>query len=299
MKQSLRVLVPFILVKFWLCPENGVNSRTFFHSVVGVAAFSPASSLTSFVCRKKRKIRGYESGKDSASLIRREDFVDVNGFQSFLRGEKEDRCDIKYGHACIEILKGADEFMNFLSYQADITTLEGLACSNGTSLDTKHLQVIDMMPPICVVRFSADWCKACKSLDVRYHKLAEACQTVLNPVEAASIRFADVTYKGNELLCDTLGIKSFPCIQVYKGCEGLLINMNGCKRKQAKKEKTKKESSRTSTHHNLITQLKDEINVLLEERRHKLEELSKEALEKENDQECMLLDIQYEEESKT
>ena len=165
---------------------------------------------------------------------------------------KSKDCDTAYGHACITHLNGAQEYMEFLQQQEDEDEV-----------------------PICVVRFSAEWCKACKSLDVRYHKLADYCQNVLPPEE--SVRFAEVMYKGNEVLCDTLGIKSFPCIHVYKGCQGLLSNLTGCKPDK---------NSETATN-NMITVLKDELNALLEQRRLKREQgIDDDAVE------CVIMDIQ-------
>lgn len=194
------------------------------------------------------------SSRSSRSICSSSNNSNAENKSSDIITQDQVRCDTAYGHACITHLKGAEEFMNFLQQEEDDEV------------------------PICVVRFSADWCKACKSLDVRYHKLAEYCQRTLPPEE--SIRFAEVMYKGNEILCDTLGIKSFPCIHIYKGCQGLLSNLTGCKAQK---------NSESVVYHNMITLLKDELNRLLEQRRLRQEQ----GIDDDSDaDECMLMDIQ-------
>ena len=148
------------------------------------------------------------------------------------------QCYSSYGQDSIQFLHGADEFMSFL--RTDEST-------EGSQEDDR----------ICVVRFSAEWCKACKSLDGRYHKLAEKCLEL----PERPVRFAEVYYKGNELLCDALGVSKFPSVHVYKGCSGLLRSLTGCK-----KAKNDDKSLQTIPVSNMITQLKDELNILLEER---------------------------------
>jgi len=57
-------------------------------------------------------------------------------------------------------------------------------------------------------------------------------------------------YKNNEILCDTLGVKVFPCFHVYAGCQGLLCSLD----------------AHENDYHHIMNDLRDELNRLLESR---------------------------------
>ena len=57
-------------------------------------------------------------------------------------------------------------------------------------------------------------------------------------------------YKGNEALCDAVGVKVFPCFHVYAGCQGLLCSLD----------------AHENDYHHIMNDLRDELNRLLESR---------------------------------
>jgi len=85
---------------------------------------------------------------------------------------------------------------------------------------------------ITVIRFHADWCKACQRLDARYRKLVMTVgdnmgESVNDDDDAdaglvrssrKSVRFADVDYgnSANTALCQYMDVTKLPCFHIYR-----------------------------------------------------------------------------------
>lgn len=67
---------------------------------------------------------------------------------------------------------------------------------------------------LVLVKFYASWCRACKTIEPRYKRLANEFHDVA--------RFYEVEFSANKDLCRRLGIKKLPCVQFYKGPDGCL-----------------------------------------------------------------------------
>lgn len=67
---------------------------------------------------------------------------------------------------------------------------------------------------LVVVKFYASWCRACKTIEPRFKRLAiEFHDTAC---------FYQVEFTENKELCRRLGIKKLPCVSFYRGSDGCL-----------------------------------------------------------------------------
>ena len=75
---------------------------------------------------------------------------------------------------------------------------------------------------LCVVLFSASWCKNCQAFKLKYkNKLVRDQGDLINPdsceiVRRGITRFAEVDYSDNKVLCEQKGILKVPYIRMYK-----------------------------------------------------------------------------------
>ncbi|KAJ8599567.1 hypothetical protein CTAYLR_004655 [Chrysophaeum taylorii] len=67
---------------------------------------------------------------------------------------------------------------------------------------------------LVVVKYYASWCRACKTIEPRFKRLAVEFHDVAG--------FYEVEFSANKDLCRRLGIKKLPCVQFYRGAEGCL-----------------------------------------------------------------------------
>jgi hypothetical protein len=68
---------------------------------------------------------------------------------------------------------------------------------------------------LCVIQYHASWCKVCRLVAAKYKKIATE-YTTTNSTRPL-VRFADVEVGKNAQLCQTLGIRVFPFIEMYEG----------------------------------------------------------------------------------
>mmetsp|Transcript_50020 Transcript_50020/g.97908 ORF Transcript_50020/g.97908 Transcript_50020/m.97908 type:complete len:175 (-) Transcript_50020:277-801(-) len=59
-----------------------------------------------------------------------------------------------------------------------------------------------------VIRFHARSCKSCRALGVKYRRLARLMQD--------DVRFADIEVSENPELCQALGVRKLPHVQIYR-----------------------------------------------------------------------------------
>ncbi|KAL7520858.1 hypothetical protein ACHAWX_005558 [Stephanocyclus meneghinianus] len=86
---------------------------------------------------------------------------------------------------------------------------------------------------LCVIKFYASWCKSCAKFGVKYRKLARdyGDHTISTTTAAAAtpqegkVRFAEVEFNANRLLCKTLKVRSLPTVHVYKRGKGKVTEM--------------------------------------------------------------------------
>jgi len=78
---------------------------------------------------------------------------------------------------------------------------------------------------LCVIKFYAPYCKACKAFGVKFRKLAIDRGDRLNAmgqvVLVGDSRFGEIEMSSNVILCKKLQIKKFPTVLIYKGGERL------------------------------------------------------------------------------
>jgi len=67
---------------------------------------------------------------------------------------------------------------------------------------------------LVIVKFFASWCKACKSIQPRYKRLANEFHDVAS--------FYEVEFSANKDLCRRLDVKKLPCVQLFRGEDGYL-----------------------------------------------------------------------------
>jgi len=63
---------------------------------------------------------------------------------------------------------------------------------------------------IIIIKFFAQWCRACKAIDPKYKKVAK---------EFPNIKFCEIEFEANKELCRQLGISVLPSLQFYQGGE--------------------------------------------------------------------------------
>ena len=75
---------------------------------------------------------------------------------------------------------------------------------------------------LCVVLFTAAWCKNCQTFKMKYkNKLVRNEGDLMDPdsgeiMHSGKTRFAVVDFAGNEDLCQKQGISKVPFIRIYK-----------------------------------------------------------------------------------
>lgn len=76
---------------------------------------------------------------------------------------------------------------------------------------------------LCVIKFYAPYCKACRAFGVKFRKLATDKGDRINAageaVQSGDARFGEIEYSSNIKLCKSLGIKKFPAVMIYRGGE--------------------------------------------------------------------------------
>lgn len=66
-------------------------------------------------------------------------------------------------------------------------------------------------------RFYAAWCKSCAKFGIKYTKLAHDYRD--------KVRFAEVEYNMNNMLCKTLKVRSLPTVHMHKNGKGKVAQM--------------------------------------------------------------------------
>jgi thiol-disulfide isomerase/thioredoxin len=77
---------------------------------------------------------------------------------------------------------------------------------------------------LCVIKFYAPFCKACKIFRPKFHKLAfdrgDRRNTIGDIVHNGDVRFGQVEYSSkNVKLCKSLSITTFPSVLIFRGGE--------------------------------------------------------------------------------
>ena len=79
------------------------------------------------------------------------------------------------------------------------------------------IQITDTIIFIHLQRFYAAWCKSCAKFGIKYTKLAHDY--------GDKVRFAEVEYNANKMLCKTLKVRSLPTVHMYKRGKGKVASM--------------------------------------------------------------------------
>eukprot|EP00984_Skeletonema_dohrnii_P003804 scaffold1310_cov128-Skeletonema_dohrnii-CCMP3373.AAC.7 len=86
----------------------------------------------------------------------------------------------------------------------------------------KFLQEDDRL---CVIKFYAPFCKACKAFGKKFRKLAidrgDPINSIGEVARHGDARFGEIEQVGNSKLVKELGIKKFPTVLIYRGSEKL------------------------------------------------------------------------------
>jgi len=74
---------------------------------------------------------------------------------------------------------------------------------------------------ICVVKFYAPFCKACRAFGIKFRKLATEKGDRINAagetIRAGDARFGEIEYSSNIKLCKSLSVKKFPTVLLFRG----------------------------------------------------------------------------------
>jgi len=78
---------------------------------------------------------------------------------------------------------------------------------------------------LCVVKIYASWCKSCAKFGLKFKHLAQHHGDMYdkkgnlkqNADSLGDVRFAQIEYGSNRLLCKSFGIKKLPFVQLYMG----------------------------------------------------------------------------------
>lgn len=78
---------------------------------------------------------------------------------------------------------------------------------------------------LCVVKIYASWCKSCAKFGLKFKHLAQQHGDMYdnkgnlkqNADSLGDVRFAQIEYGSNRLLCKSFGIKKLPFVQLYMG----------------------------------------------------------------------------------
>mmetsp|Transcript_40924 Transcript_40924/g.85978 ORF Transcript_40924/g.85978 Transcript_40924/m.85978 type:complete len:223 (-) Transcript_40924:1092-1760(-) len=167
--------------------EWKVHLRTLFFAAVAyiIIAFHSKTVCHAFTLPASQTVAHYKPTK-----IHREhknDYVRLTVFRELVLDDEEDlRTDIA-------VIKKADGLDNFLN-QDD---------------------------RLCVIKFFAPYCKACRAFGVKFRKLAIEKGDRLNSageaVHFGDARFGEIDYASNVKLCKDLGVKKFPTVLIFQG----------------------------------------------------------------------------------
>ncbi|KAL7514861.1 hypothetical protein ACHAXN_012148, partial [Cyclotella atomus] len=80
-----------------------------------------------------------------------------------------------------------------------------------------YVKFLEEDDQLCVIKFYASWCKSCAKFGMKYNKLAHDY--------GDRIRFAEVEYGANAMLCKTLKVRSLPTVHMYKKGKGKVSQM--------------------------------------------------------------------------
>mmetsp|Transcript_13993 Transcript_13993/g.18374 ORF Transcript_13993/g.18374 Transcript_13993/m.18374 type:complete len:278 (-) Transcript_13993:286-1119(-) len=93
------------------------------------------------------------------------------------------------------------------------------------SLD-EFLEFIQEDDRLCVIKFHASWCKSCQKFGVQFRHIAMENGDKVNSdgivATTGNVRFAQVEFGANTILCKSLGIKKLPTVHFYKQPHGKL-----------------------------------------------------------------------------
>lgn len=70
---------------------------------------------------------------------------------------------------------------------------------------------------LVVVKFYASWCRACKTIEPRFKRLAVEFHDLA--------KFYEIEFSENKELCRRLGVKKLPLVQFYRGTDGQLDSL--------------------------------------------------------------------------
>lgn len=84
---------------------------------------------------------------------------------------------------------------------------------------------------LCVIKFYAPFCNACKIFRSKFRKLAfdrgDRLNTAGNVVLNGDVRFGEVEYSSNVKLCKSLSIKTFPSVLIFRGGDDTTCSISG------------------------------------------------------------------------
>ena len=77
---------------------------------------------------------------------------------------------------------------------------------------------------LCIIKYYASWCKSCAKFSFKFKQLAithgDTYDSNDNLLSTGKMRFAQVEYGDNRMLCKALGINRLPFVQIYKASIG-------------------------------------------------------------------------------
>lgn len=77
---------------------------------------------------------------------------------------------------------------------------------------------------LCIIKYYASWCKSCAKFGMKFKHLAMMHGDVFDSdgvlVKKGQMRFAQVEYGDNRILCKAMGISRLPFVQLYKASTG-------------------------------------------------------------------------------
>ncbi|CAM9126200.1 unnamed protein product [Discosporangium mesarthrocarpum] len=97
----------------------------------------------------------------------------------------------------VKVIKGEDDFKRLLADSSDTSIL--------------------------VVKFHAVFCRACKAIHRRFDRTAAEFSDIGN---ASTVQFAAVEFDSNRALCQKLGIRTLPHVQVFAGSAGKIADFS-------------------------------------------------------------------------
>ena len=112
-------------------------------------------------------------------------------------------------------------FREFVSNEEDDLRVDIASIQRKDGFD-KFLQEDDRL---VVIKLYAPFCRACKSFNLKFRKLAidrgDATNSIGEIARHGDARFGEIDYGSNTKLVKELGIKKFPTVVIYRGSEML------------------------------------------------------------------------------